>query len=72
MWPHTLRAAGLAFVIVAGLGRLPAVVALPAGLGDIAVGLSAPWAARRLARGTGHGTVRFTAAWWPVAAQRPA
>lgn len=35
-------------------GRLPAMFALPAGLGDIAVGLAAPSVARRLARGTGH------------------
>jgi hypothetical protein len=33
---------------------VPAVFALPAGLGDIAAGLAAPFVARRLARGTGH------------------
>ena len=49
--PHTLRVAGVAFLIAAELGHLPAAFALPAGLGDIAVGLSAPFVARRLARG---------------------
>jgi len=52
--PHTLRVVGVTFLIVMALGRLPAVFALPAGLGDIAAGLAAPFVARRLARGTGH------------------
>lgn len=52
--PHTFRVAGLAFLITMGLGHLPALFALPAGLGDIAVGIAAPFVARRLARGTGH------------------
>jgi len=55
MLPHTFRAAGgLAFLITMGLGHLPALIALPAGLGDIAAGIAAPFVARRLARGTGH------------------
>ena len=45
--------------MVMALGHLPAVFALPAGLGDIAVGLAAPSAARRLARGDHTGAVRF-------------
>jgi hypothetical protein len=52
--PHTLRVVGVVFVIVMAQGRLPAVVALPAGLGDIAVGLAAPLVARRLYDGVGH------------------
>jgi hypothetical protein len=52
--PHTLRVVGVAFLIVMAQGHLPAVFALPAGLGDIATGLSAPFVAWRLARGTGH------------------
>jgi hypothetical protein len=52
--PHTFRVAGLAFLITMGLGHLPALFALPAGLGDIAVGIAAPFVARRLARGSGH------------------
>jgi hypothetical protein len=58
--PHTLRVVGVLFLIVMALGHLPAAFALPAGLGDIAIGVSAPFVARRLARGTGHaGAVRF-------------
>jgi hypothetical protein len=52
--PHTLRIVGVTFLIVMALGGLPAIFALPAGLGDIAAGLAAPFVARRLARGTGH------------------
>lgn len=39
--PHALRLAGGAFVIALALGRLPAVFAIPAGLGDMAVGVAA-------------------------------
>lgn len=39
------RVIGFAFLIVWSFGNLPAIFALPAGLGDIAVGLSAPVAA---------------------------
>ena len=52
--PHTLRVVGVVFLIVMAQGHLPAVFALPAALGDIAVGLAAPSVARRLAHGTGH------------------
>jgi len=58
--PHTFRVAGVSFLIVMALGHLSALFAIPAGLGDMAVGISAPFVARRLARGTGHrGAVRF-------------
>ena len=58
--PHTLRVVGVVFLIVMALGDLPAVFAVPAGLGDIAIGLAAPLVARRLAAGTGHTrAVRF-------------
>jgi hypothetical protein len=58
--PHTLRVVGVLFLIVMAQGHLPAAFALPAGLGDIAIGVSAPFVARRLARNTGHtGAVRF-------------
>ena len=58
--PHTLRVVGVVFLVVMALGKLPAVFALPAGLGDIAIGLAAPLVARRLARGGGHAmAVRF-------------
>ena len=58
--PHTLRIVGVLFLILMAQGRLPAAFALPAGLGDIAIGLAAPFVARRLARGDGRaGAVRF-------------
>ena len=58
--PHTLRVVGVLFLIVMAQGHLPAVFALPAGLGDIAIGVAAPFVARRLAHGTGRtGAVRF-------------
>jgi hypothetical protein len=53
--PHTFRVAeGTAFVAIMFLGHLPALFALPAGLGDIAAGIAAPLVARRLAQGTGR------------------
>lgn len=52
--PHTFRVAGVAFLIAMALGHLPAVFALPAGLGDIATGIAALPVARRLAQGTGR------------------
>jgi hypothetical protein len=53
--PHTFRAAdGVAFLIIMTLGHLPWLFALPAGLGDIVAGIAAPFAARRLAQGTGR------------------
>jgi len=44
------RVVGFAFLAVWALGDLPAVFALPAGLGDIAVGIAAPVAALAAAR----------------------
>jgi hypothetical protein len=52
--PHSLRVVGVTFLLVMALGHLPAVFALPAGLGDIAAGLAAPSVARRLAQGGGR------------------
>ena len=53
--PHSFRAVdGVAFLIIMALGHLPALFALPAGLGDIAAGIAAPLVARRLAQGTGR------------------
>jgi hypothetical protein len=48
--PHTLRVVGVVFLILMAQGHLPAAFALPAGLGDIAIGVAAPFVARRLAR----------------------
>lgn len=58
--PHSLRIVGVLFLIAMVQGHLPAAFALPAGIGDIAIGVAAPFVARRLARGTGRaGAVRF-------------
>jgi hypothetical protein len=58
--PHTLRVVGVLFLIAMTQGHLPAAFALPAGLGDIAIGMAAPFVALRLARGTGRAAaVRF-------------
>ena len=52
--PHTLRVLGVTFLLVMAQGHLPAIFALPAGLGDIAAGLAAPFVAWQLAHGGGH------------------
>ena len=44
------RAGGLGFLALAAHGVLPGLFAWPAGLGDIAIGLSAPWVALALTR----------------------
>ena len=48
--PHTVRVVGVLFLLVMAQGYLPAAFALPAGLGDIAIGITAPFVAWRLAR----------------------
>lgn len=59
--PHTFRAVeGTVFIVAMFIGQLPALFAIPAGLGDIAVGIAAPFVARKLAQGTGRGAaLRF-------------
>ena len=52
--PHTFRVAGVVFLAAMALGRLPALFALPAGLGDIATGIAAALVARRFSRDTGR------------------
>src|ERR1700761_1250765 len=61
--PHSFRALeGSAFLVMMALGHLPALFALPAGLGDIAAGLAAPLIMRSLARGGGpRAALWFTA-----------
>jgi hypothetical protein len=61
--PHSFRVAGIAFLLYLAFGHLPAVFAVPAGLGDITTGLLAPVAASRLARGTGHRGALWFNAW---------
>jgi hypothetical protein len=46
------RVLGGLFLIGWAAGRIPAIFALPAGIGDITVGLAAPFVAARVARGT--------------------
>lgn len=58
------RTIGAVFVILLAQGQLPAHVALPAGWGDIAIGLSAPLVAMALARGVRGG--RTLAISWNV------
>ncbi len=50
--PHAFRAAGIVFVIAMLLGKLPALFAVPAGLGDIAVGIATPSVARKVREGS--------------------
>jgi hypothetical protein len=49
-WPQVFRVVGGVFLIVMALGELPAVFALPAGLGDLAVGIGAAFVARGATR----------------------
>jgi hypothetical protein len=60
--PHSFRVAGVVFLIVMATGHLPALFALPAGLGDIGVGIAAPLVARRVARGAGRRGVAWLSA----------
>jgi hypothetical protein len=46
------RALGVVFLVEWMLGALPGVFALPAGIGDVAIGLAAPFVAARLKRGS--------------------
>jgi hypothetical protein len=61
--PHQVRVMGVIWLLALALGELPAAFALPAGIGDIAIGLAAPWVARGLR--DGNGTRR--AFWFNVA-----
>lgn len=53
--PQALRVAGVIFLLAMVFGGLPWLFALPAGLGDIAIGLTAPFVMRRVARGSYRG-----------------
>ena len=50
------RIIGIVFVVLWAGGSLPGAFALPAGLGDLATGVLAPFAALAYVRNTGHGT----------------
>jgi hypothetical protein len=60
--PHTVRVTGIVFLMLMVQGQLSAGFALPAGLGDIATGLAAPFVARWLARAPRHADVVAAAA----------
>jgi hypothetical protein len=61
--PQILRVCGgTAFMVTLALAKLPAVFAVPAGLGDIAIGIEAVFVARRLRRGV----LRRGAIWFNV------
>jgi hypothetical protein len=58
--PQVWRVVGVAFLVALAVGGLPVLFALPAGLGDVAVGVAAPVIAWRLVRGAGRrGAVWF-------------
>jgi hypothetical protein len=57
------RAGGLVFLALYRHGLLPGAFAWPAGLGDIAIGVSAPWIALGLVRRPGFATSRVFVAW---------
>jgi len=57
------RAAGLGFLALYAHGVLPGVFAWPAGLGDIAIGVTAPWVALALVRRPGFLTSRVFVVW---------
>jgi hypothetical protein len=58
-WPHAFRVAGVAFVISMILGHVPALFALPAGVGDMAVGIAEPLIARRIKARPGNRAVTW-------------
>jgi hypothetical protein len=53
MLPHSFRVVGVFFLFYLAFGHLPALFALPAGLGDIAAGIAAPVVVRRLSKSSG-------------------
>ncbi len=57
------RAAGFGFLALYVHGVLPGAFAWPAGLGDIAIGVTAPWIALSLLRRPGFATSRVFVAW---------
>jgi hypothetical protein len=57
------RAAGLGFLALYAHGVLPGAFAWPAGLGDIAIGVTAPWVAQALVRRPGFEFSRAFVVW---------
>lgn len=61
LW-QTDRVMGVAFLVAFAKGALPSGFSLPAGIGDVAIGLAAPWVAANLAMQKPHSKV--IARWW--------
>jgi hypothetical protein len=59
---QTYRVVGAAFLIEYAKGRLPSGFALPAGIGDVVIGLAAPWVAYNLLTRKPH--AGQIARWW--------
>src|SRR3989442_910747 len=57
------RAGGLGFLALHAHGALPGLFAWPAGLGDIAIGVTAPWVALALIRRPGFVASRLFVVW---------
>lgn len=57
------RTGGLAFLALSAQGLLPGVFAWPAGLGDIAIGVTAPWVALSVFRNRSVASSRWFAVW---------
>jgi hypothetical protein len=57
------RFAGFGFLALSAHGVLPGAFAWPAGLGDMAIGLTAPWVALTLARRPAFGASRVFVIW---------
>jgi hypothetical protein len=51
IWPQTFRAIGGVFLVYWAAGHMPGGFALPAGIGDLLVGLTAPWMTLYILRG---------------------
>ena len=60
---HAWRFAGLGFLALYTYGVLPGRFAWPAGLGDMAIGLTAPWLVLTLIRVPGFATSRLFVLW---------
>ena len=57
------RAGGLGFLALSAHGILPGQFAWPAGLGDIAIGVTAPWVALALIRSAGFAKSQLFVVW---------
>jgi hypothetical protein len=55
IWLNVWRLVGVVFLLLMAAGQMPALWALPAGIGDVIVGAAAPWAATKLGTPGGGG-----------------